>query len=104
MNDFLQVVTSTAAGRARLRELKRHTKAQDCPKCGQPGVYTRTRDLERCRAEVWMCQNKKCVWWNLYWYPDGGITAPRKWPRGHKRPRESCHDPVTNSKRPLRNP
>lgn len=43
---------------------------QKCPKCDRPGVFIRTRHFEDGTSDVWMCDNRRCSSYTLYWHVD----------------------------------
>jgi len=41
-----------------------------CPKCNIRAKFIRTRYFIRGTADVYMCRNKKCTYYTLYFYND----------------------------------
>lgn len=49
-----------------------------CKKCGNPGLYIRTRYFDTQLAHVWACQNDKCKGFSYYWHTDHPNPNPVK--------------------------
>ena len=39
-----------------------------CPRCGEMGIFIRDRGFADGSGKVWMCENKACQCWQLYYY------------------------------------